>query len=96
MSVAAFSGQGGGAIVGAGGLLGPGATVGAHTMVALGAVVTKDVPAHALVAGNMARQCGWVCHCGRTLDPALRCPACPRAHTRDGDGLVSLDRPRQE
>jgi hypothetical protein len=30
-------------------------------------VVTRDVPAHAMVAGNPARQRGWVCVCGMAL-----------------------------
>ena len=41
--------------------------------VAAGAVVTKDVPAHALVAGVPAEVVGWVCECGRPLDRAFRC-----------------------
>ncbi|MGH8967928.1 MAG: hypothetical protein ACRDXB_21760, partial [Actinomycetes bacterium] len=53
--------------LGAGAIVAPGVTVGAHAMVALGAIVAHDVPAHALVAGNPARQCGWVCRCGHTL-----------------------------
>jgi hypothetical protein len=40
----------------------------------MASVVTKDVPAHALMIGNPARQIGWVCTCGhrilRALDPA--------------------------
>lgn len=42
-------------------------TVGAWSMVAAGAVVTKDVPAHALVAGVPARQIGWVSRAGNRL-----------------------------
>ena len=36
-------------------------------MVGAGAVVTHDVPDHALVVEVAARQIGWVCTCGTTL-----------------------------
>ena len=42
-------------------------TIGAWAMVAAGAVVTHDVPAHALVVGVPARQIGWVSKDGRRL-----------------------------
>lgn len=44
-----------------------GHTVGRWSMVAAGALVTKDVPDHALMAGVPARQVGWVCECGVPL-----------------------------
>ena len=43
-------------------------TIGPWAMVAAGAVVTRDVPAHALVRGNPARLAGWVCQCGEKLN----------------------------
>lgn len=77
-----------GATIGAGAVIAPGVSIGAHAMVALGAVVMRDVPAHGLVIGNPARQIGWVCRCGRTLDDALSCPACHRAYS-SGDGELT-------
>ena len=53
-----------------------GHTIGEYATVGAGSVVTKDVPAHALVAGNPARQIGWVCRCGHRLDESMTCPAC--------------------
>ena len=53
--------------VGAGAVVLPGVTIGAWAMVAAGAVVTADVPTHAIVKGNPARIAGWACTCGRPL-----------------------------
>jgi len=41
--------------------------IGAWATVAAGAVVTRDVPAHALVAGTPAVRVGWVGRAGRPL-----------------------------
>ena len=49
-----------GSSIGAGAVLLPGLTVGAQAMVGAGAVVTRDVPAFAIVAGNPARIMGYV------------------------------------
>lgn len=47
-----------GASIGAGAVILPGVRIGAGAMVAAGSVVTRDVPAGALVMGNPARVCG--------------------------------------
>ena len=44
-----------------------GITVGAYAMSGIGSVLTRHVPAHALVYGNPARQHGWVDEQGRKL-----------------------------
>jgi len=62
-----------GASIGANATILCGVKIGRNAMVAAGAVVTKDVPAHALVAGVPAKVIGWVCDCGRPLDRNLRC-----------------------
>lgn len=56
-----------GASVGAGAIVVTDLTIGAWAMIAAGAVVTKNVPAHALVVGVPARIVGYVCKCGERL-----------------------------
>ena len=53
-----------GASIGAGAVIVCGVTIGRWAMVGAGAVVTKDVPDHALVLGMPARVVGFVCRCG--------------------------------
>src|SRR5437867_9427246 len=67
-----------GASVGANATILCGLTIGRNAMVAAGAVVTKDVPAHALVAGVAAKVVGWVCDCGRPLDAKNWCSHCEK------------------
>jgi acetyltransferase-like isoleucine patch superfamily enzyme len=56
-----------GASIGARATIVCGVELGPWSMVAAGAVVTTDVPAHGLVAGTPARLREWVCACGRPL-----------------------------
>ena len=50
--------------------------IGQYAFIGAGAVVTKDVPAHALMVGNPARQIGWLCECGEKLDVSRTCSDC--------------------
>jgi UDP-2-acetamido-3-amino-2,3-dideoxy-glucuronate N-acetyltransferase len=56
-----------GATLGAGCVLVAPVRVGARAMVGAGAVVTRDVPAHAVVVGNPAKVVGWVSVSGERL-----------------------------
>jgi UDP-2-acetamido-3-amino-2,3-dideoxy-glucuronate N-acetyltransferase len=82
-----------GCSVGAGAIVVAGVDVGRFAMVGAGAVVTRTVPDHALVAGNPARRLGWVCECGlRLTDRATGAPA-PATPGRDDDLLcISCER----
>jgi UDP-2-acetamido-3-amino-2,3-dideoxy-glucuronate N-acetyltransferase len=64
-----------GASLGANAVLVAPVRIGAHALVGAGAVVTRDVPAHAIVVGNPARILGWACACGETLAHGERPPA---------------------
>ncbi|MFJ6672967.1 acyltransferase [Actinosynnema sp. NPDC091369] len=69
-----------GATLGAGTVVVCGVEIGEHAFAAAGSVITKDVPAHAFVAGNPATLKGWVCSCGQRLDSTSTCPDCHTHH----------------
>jgi len=48
-----------------------GVTIGEYAFIGAGAVVPRDVPAHALMVGNPARQIGWMSRHGERLDIPL-------------------------
>jgi len=81
-----------GATIGANATIVCGNTVGAHAFIGAGAVVTKDIPDHAIVYGNPARIKGWCCECGEPLTfdgGSGECAACGRAYTKNGE-IVEL------
>jgi UDP-2-acetamido-3-amino-2,3-dideoxy-glucuronate N-acetyltransferase len=71
-----------GASLGAGAIIVCGVTIGEFALVAAGAVVTRDVPAYGLVAGNPAKRKGWVCPCGERLLIQENLAACGRCARR--------------
>jgi UDP-2-acetamido-3-amino-2,3-dideoxy-glucuronate N-acetyltransferase len=67
-----------------------GIRIGPYAMVAAGAVVTRDVAAHALVAGVPATHLGWVCRCGARLWQATHavwhCRQCGESFAEQPEG----------
>lgn len=66
-----------------------GVIIGRYAMVGAGSVVTKDVPDHALVYGNPARQHGWVCECGEKTGADLHCSVCDKPTTINVPSVAS-------
>ena len=56
-----------GASIGANATIVCGNTIGEYAFIGAGAVVTKDVPAYALIVGNPGRQTGWMSEFGQKL-----------------------------
>lgn len=77
-----------GATVGANATVVCGHTIGKYAMIAAGAVVTKDVPDYALMAGVPATQIGWVCECGERLGETLKCEKCKRVYQLSEQGSL--------
>jgi UDP-2-acetamido-3-amino-2,3-dideoxy-glucuronate N-acetyltransferase len=66
--------------------------IGKFAFVGAGAVVVTDVPDFAIMAGNPARQIGWICSCGEKLvfDRQMAvCPACGEQYKQLGDKQVA-------
>ena len=86
-----------GASVGACAVVVAGRSIGRWALVAAGAVVTRDVPDFALVAGTPARRIGWVGHAGVRLEPSgdgrWRCPQTGNAYTERDGVLSEADQP---
>jgi acetyltransferase-like isoleucine patch superfamily enzyme len=81
-----------GAAIGANATILPGLTIGRWAMVGAGAVVTRDVADHELVAGNPARRIGAACACGQPLRDAPDgspfagdCPRCGQRFPPDAE-----------
>lgn len=80
-----------GATVGANATVVCGMRIGEWAFVGAGAVVTRDVPPHAIVVGNPARRIGFVCRCTRPIRTRRAC-ACGALYRIQG-GKVETVRP---
>ena len=76
-----------GATIGANATIVCGTTIGQYSFIGAGAVVTKDVPDHALVVGNPAGRLCWVCECGERLPDDLKCLSCGKEFQRKTEGI---------
>jgi len=86
-----------GASLGANSTIVCGHTIGRYAFIGAGAVVTRDVPDHALVVGNPGRVAGWMCQCGVKLSSGVQppadtvCAACGTRYRRSEAGLAMLE-----
>lgn len=77
-----------GVTIGANATIVCGNAVADYAMIGAGAVVTRDVRAFALMAGNPARRIGWVSAAGEILKDDLVCPRTGDRYRLEGDALV--------
>jgi UDP-2-acetamido-3-amino-2,3-dideoxy-glucuronate N-acetyltransferase len=80
-----------GATIGANATVVCGITLGEYCTIGAGAVVTKDVPAHALMAGVPARRIGWVSRAGDRLGAELKCPRTGEQYMLKDGALALVD-----
>ncbi len=88
-----------GATIGAGCIIGSNLTIGRWAMIAMGSVVTGDVPAFHLSLGSPCRSIGAVCKCGQLVvrfadldlieGACVRCQHCDRAYEVAADRTIS-------
>lgn len=72
-----------GATIGANATIVCGHDIGEYAFIGAGAVVTKDVPAYALLVGNPASQLGWMSEYGHRLEFDEKGMAeCPESHEK--------------
>jgi UDP-2-acetamido-3-amino-2,3-dideoxy-glucuronate N-acetyltransferase len=79
-----------GATIGANATVICGTTLGCYCFIGAGSVVNKNVPDHALVVGNPAKQIGWACICGERLTEDLKCLNCGSRFKKQAKGLALL------
>jgi UDP-2-acetamido-3-amino-2,3-dideoxy-glucuronate N-acetyltransferase len=81
-----------GASIGANATVICGVSLGRYCFIGAGAVVTRDIPDHAISYGNPSRLRGWICFCGVKLDlgtssesiESAQCQSCGRRYHKEG------------
>ena len=79
-----------GASIGANATIVCGNEIGSWALIGSGAVVTKDVPAYAIMAGNPAQRIGWICECGLKLGDDLVC-SCGKRYRKVDDRIEEVE-----
>lgn len=79
-----------GASIGANATVVCGCTIGRWALIGAGAVVTSNVPDHALMLGVPAKCRGWVCECGEILHNKFQCGKCNRKYMETSEGLEEV------
>src|SRR5216110_2248652 len=85
-----------GSSIGANATIVCGTTLGEYAFIGAGAVVNRDVPDFALMAGVPARRIGWICQCGERLRDGLgpaTCEACGHRYLVAHDTVTHLGGP---
>jgi UDP-2-acetamido-3-amino-2,3-dideoxy-glucuronate N-acetyltransferase len=77
-----------GATIGANATIVCGHTIGSYSLIAAGAVVTRDVPMFALMAGVPARRVGWMSKAGERLGSDYVCPRDGSRYRETNVGLL--------
>jgi UDP-2-acetamido-3-amino-2,3-dideoxy-glucuronate N-acetyltransferase len=85
-----------GATIGANATIVCGHDIGEFAFIGAGAVVTKTIPAYALVVGNPARQLGWMSEYGHRLefdtDGTAICPESKEEYRLDNQMVTKIDK----
>ena len=78
-----------GSTIGANATIVCGVTLEEYSFIGAGSVITKDVPAYALMVGVPARRVGWMCHCGVRLPNSKpeKCDVCGSRYRLEGEKL---------
>jgi len=86
-----------GASIGANATIVCGTTIGQYAFIGAGSVVTRDVPAYALLHGNPARVRGWMCQCGIKLrfqdesgNEQSTCVTCGTKYSKQGETVTPI------
>lgn len=76
--------------IGANATINPGLVIGESSLIASGSVIIKNINKHSKVAGNPAKQIGWICKCGNDI-LNFKCHKCKIIYDENEFGLYSIN-----